>query len=350
MSTPLDAPAYPLRAFDVVTRRVEDVSSHFRRITFSGAALERFGVPGPTKDLRIKLLIPAAGQPLRRFGGPAGQLHHGWYQDWLRTDEPGRGFIRSYTVRAIRTAAQGPEIDIDFVLHSAGEGTSVTDGHSTADGHSGPGSEWAAGAAIGMDAVIIGPDVTAITGATAPGETGIRWEPRGTAHVLLVGDETAVPAISSILETLPANISGHAFLEVPDPEDFQSISTPSSVLITWLARATTDSPRGALLEAAVRSTMVPAGSTTAPVRNTNGRDTNGGDAYGGDTYAWVAAEAATVKALRRYLVDEAGLDPKRSEFRAYWSLGKAGSGANGTPIGLEAKGRQLSRTATAPPD
>ena len=331
MSTPLDAPAYPLRAFHVVTQRVEDVGSHFRRITFSGAALERFGVPGPTTDLRIKLLIPADGQPLRPLGGPDGQLHHGWYQDWLRTDEPGRGFIRSYTVRAIRTAAQGREIDIDFVLHSYG--------------HSGPGSEWAAGAAIGMGAVIIGPDATAITGVTAPSETGIRWEPRGAAHVLLVGDETAVPAISSILETLPANISGHAFLEVPVPEDFQSISTPSSVRITWLARATTDSPRGSLLEAAVRSTMLPVGSTAAP-----GGDTNGADTNGCDTYAWVAAEAATVKALRRCLVDEAGIDPKRSEFRAYWSLGKAGSGANGTPIGLESKGRQLGRTATAPAD
>jgi NADPH-dependent ferric siderophore reductase len=49
----------------------------------------------------------------------------------------------------------------------------------------------------------------------------------------------------------------------------------------------------------------------------------------------VAAEAATVKILRRYLVNEAGLDPKRSEFRGYWSLGKAGSGVNGTPVGQE---------------
>ena len=54
--------------------------------------------------------------------------------------------------------------------------------------------------------------------------------------------------------------------------------------------------------------------------------------YPPQTYAWVAAEAGTVKSLRRLLVSQVGLDPRRSEFRAYWSLGKAGSGANGTPL------------------
>ena len=48
-------------------------------------------------------------------------------------------------------------------------------------------------------------------------------------------------------------------------------------------------------------------------------------------YAWVAAEAGTVKRLRRYLVNEVGLDPRQSEFRAYWSL-EAGSGVNGSPF------------------
>jgi iron complex transport system ATP-binding protein len=308
MSATVDTPAYPLRAFDVEVRRIKDVGPHFRRITFSGAALERFGVPGPTRDLRIKLLIPAAGQPLAPLGGPDGQLYQGWYQDWLKTEQPGRGFIRSYTVGAIRATPQGREIDVDFVIHRV------------AEGHGAPASEWAAAAEVGTGAVIIGPEASAITSATRLSETGIRWEPQGASQVLLAGDETAVPAISSILETLPANVGGDAFLEVPDPADFRTISTGSSVRVTWLARQPTDSPRGALLDAAIRRAVPKAGPSAAPGR---------------DTYAWVAAEAATVKILRRYLVNEAGLDPKRSEFRGYWSLGKAGSGVNGTPVGQE---------------
>ncbi|WLQ04981.1 siderophore-interacting protein [Arthrobacter oryzae] len=316
MTANADSPAYPLRAFDVEVRRIKDVGPHFRRITFCGDALDRFGVPGPTRDLRIKLLIPAAGQPLARLGGPNGQLSRGWYQDWLKTEHSGRGFIRSYTVGAIRATAKGREIDVDFVIHRVPEG------------HGAPASEWAAAAEIGTAVIIIGPEASSITSATRLSETGIRWEPQGASQVLLAGDETAVPAISSILETLPANVGGHAFLEVPDPEDFRTISTESSVRVTWLARQPTHSPRGALLDAAIRRTVPKTVSSAAPGR---------------DIYAWVAAEAATVKVLRRFLVHEAGLDPKRSEFRGYWSRGKAGSGINGEPLGQEPQVRQSNR-------
>lgn len=295
-------PAYPLHAFDAVVRRVQDISAHFRRITFAGAALERFGVPGPTRDLRIKLLLPTPGHPLLRPGGSGGQLHEGWYQDWLRMEQPARGWIRSYTVRALRTAARGTELDVDFVIHPEGTGPAA------------PGSNWARTAVPGTPAVIIGPDATAITGTTPQSETGIRWNPQGACHVLLAGDETAVPAISSILETLPGNVTGQAFLEVQDPSDFQEISTRSAVRITWLARHPGDTPRGGLLYEAVRAAV---------------------PAEGASMYAWVAAEATTVKTLRRHLVNRVGLDPKHSEFRGYWSLGKAGSGANGTTIQQE---------------
>jgi NADPH-dependent ferric siderophore reductase len=53
-------------------------------------------------------------------------------------------------------------------------------------------------------------------------------------------------------------------------------------------------------------------------------------------YAWVAVEAGAVKNLRSHLAQHLGMDPKRSELRAYWSLGKAGSGANGIPVKQQA--------------
>ncbi|WP_051477252.1 siderophore-interacting protein [Arthrobacter sp. Br18] len=304
MSAAALTPAHPVRVFDVIVRRVQDLTPHFRRITFTGPALDRFGVPGPTLDLRIKMLLSVPGQTLSRPGPPDGQLREGWYRNWLQKEQPGRGWIRSYTVRALRATAHCRELDVDFVIHPA------------ADGHGAPASDWARAAAPGTGAVIIGPDAEAITAATGLSETGIRWNPQGARQILLAGDETAVPAISSILEALPAHVTGHAFLEVPDGSDFQDISTDSGVQISWLARHPTGALRGELLYGAVRAKRQ---VNTATQENTHAM------------YAWVAGEAGTVKSLRRYLVNQLGLDPRQSEFRAYWSLGKSGSGTNGTP-------------------
>lgn len=318
MSNDGSSPLYPVRLFDVAVRSVADLTPHFRRITFAGPALARFGVPGPVLDLRIKLLLPVPGQPLSRPGGPDGTLYEGWYQDWLRLEQPGRGWIRSYTVRALRTTDHGRELDVDFVLHPHTGGAGA------------PASDWARAAAPGVGAMFIGPDAGAITGATSPSETGIRWNPRGAQRLLLAGDETAVPAISSILETLPAEVTGTAFLEVGDGRDFQDISTASQVDITWLARNPVNAGRGWLLAEAVRrlgpESLVGAAGAAGPADQREGSQ---------ELYAWVAAEAGTVRNLRRYLVDQLGLDPKRSELRAYWSLGKAGSGTKGVPVGQE---------------
>lgn len=301
----MDKPeVYPLRAFGAAVVAVQDLSPHFRRITFAGPDLAAFGVPGPRLDLRIKLLLPVPGHGLLPLGGPDGLLPAGWYQEWLRREQPGRGVIRSYTVRALRTAQDGAELDVDFVHHP------------THDGASAPASDWARAAVPGTPIVIIGPNADAITADTPRSDTGIRWDPRDAGRVLLAGDETAVPAVASILEGLPPEASGHAFLEVPDAHDVGTLTTASSVQVTWLPRNPLGAARGELLVRAVSADV----ETAQPP-------------YPPQTYAWVAAEADTVKSLRRHLVSRVGLDPRRSEFRAYWSLGKAGSGANGTPVG-----------------
>lgn len=340
MSANAHLPGHPVRVFDTVIRKVQDLTPHFRRITFAGPALDRFGVPGPTLDLRIKLLLPVPGHPLSLPGTPDGRLHPGWYQDWLRGEQPGRGFIRSYTVRALRTTPSGRELDVDFVIHP------------DIGGRGAPASDWARAAAPGIRTVLIGPDTSAITDTTPRSETGIRWNPNGSRRVLLAGDETALPAISSILESLPADVTGHAFLEVPDGSDCRDINTGSTVSVTWLARNSAATPRGHLLYEAVRSAVLAPAHSGAQHRESNGRrpeqpdfttpeNRQGapapqacppGTGIAQNLYAWVAAEAGTVKRLRRYLVKEVGLDPRQSEFRAYWSLGKAGSGVNGSPL------------------
>ena len=109
-----------------------------------------------------------------------------------------------------------------------------------ADG--GPAANWALAAKPGDSITIIGPNNRAAHCITAETYSGIEWRPGLAQRVLLAGDETAVPAISAILESLPAEITGHAFLEVPEAGDFQDIATDADIEITWLARGAAHRP------------------------------------------------------------------------------------------------------------
>ncbi len=230
-------------AFDVTVTAVQELSPNFRRITFGGYSLRDFGVAGDTLDLRVKLMIPsfdAAGQqiPLPPFK----MEEAGWYQEWLAMDPSVRGDMRTYTVRSERLDAVYPEIDIDFVMHFDDAG------------HGGPAANWALAAKPGDAITIIGPNNRAAQCTTAGAYGGIEWRPGLAQRVLLAGDETAVPAISAILESLPADMTGHAFLEVPEAGDFQDISTEADIEITWLARGAAigrSRPHGELLKEAV---------------------------------------------------------------------------------------------------
>ncbi|TDK25378.1 siderophore-interacting protein [Arthrobacter crusticola] len=334
-------PAPPVLAFDVEVKKVERIGANFQRITFGGDSLRDFGVNGPTCDLRIKVIIPPPGGStvdlsgeLRRGDGD------GWYQRWLGLDPAERGVMRTYTVRASRCQGPSPEIDVDFVLHF------------DADGSAGPAALWAAGAAPGATLCLIGPNAAAARCATAGAYGGIEWRPGLAGSVLLAGDETAVPAISAILESLPPELGGQAFLEVADAADIQPLETPSSVEATWLVRGRQE--HGALLNQAVRRALPPPGwavlAGSAPDRQgAPGPEPEEVDvdrtilwetpqalsAAASSTaerppgsqpfYAWIAGEASTVRELRRYLVRDVGIDRKQVAFMGYWRRGRAES-------------------------
>ena len=326
-------------AFDVVVTAVQDLSATFRRITFGGACLKDFGVAGATLDLRIKIVIPSPG---RQCPDIAGMMKSGdatnWYQRWLGLEAEERGFMRTYTLRDSRCSGLRPEIDVDFVMHL------------DEDGSGGPASEWAAAAQPGDRVCVVGPNSSAAQCLTAGAYGGIEWSPGLAQHVLLAGDETAVPAITAILEALPEDISGHAFLEVPDGQDVQHIETRSSVSITWLARGRRS--HGEPLEIAVRDAVRVPGWVSL-----SGRDAVSGGSEPEDVdidrtilwetpqllepaivrstvnperppgtqpfYAWIAGEAAVVRGLRRYLVRDVGVDRKQVAFMGYWRKGRA---------------------------
>ena len=338
------AAAQPMSlAFEVTVSSVRQLSPTFRRVTFGGYSLRDFGVHGDTLDLRIKLLIPSLSADGTRLPLPA--FHTGqasWYRDWLAMDPALRGAMRTYTVREARLDAVYPEIDVDFVMH-VGE-----------PGHGGPAANWALNAKPGDALTVIGPNNRAAHCVTAETYSGIEWRPGLAQRILLAGDETAVPAISAILESLPPYMSGHAFLEVPEAGDFLELGSPADIAITWLARGAAigrSRPHGQLLQQAVRKAVpvpgwvgikaddggagpepedvnvdvdilweTPARMETADI---SASKNPGMPAGAMPFYAWMAGEAAVIKDLRRYLVRDVGIDRKQVAFMGYWRQGKA---------------------------
>ncbi|MGN7201536.1 siderophore-interacting protein [Arthrobacter sp. SAFR-044] len=330
-------------AFEVTVSAVQQLSPTFRRITFGGYSLRDFGVHSETLDLRIKLLIPSKAPDGAELPLPAFDTGHaGWYRDWLAMDPAVRGSMRTYTVREARLDAVYPEIDVDFVMHA--------DDH----GHAGPAADWASKAKPGDPLTLIGPNNRAAHCVTAETYSGIEWRPGMAQRVLLAGDETAVPALSAILETLPPYMSGHAFLEVPQAADFLELSSPADIEITWLARGAAigrSRPHGQLLQEAVRN-AVPVPGWVGITADDGGAGPEPDDVnvdvdilwetparlessvISGSRnphlptgalpfYAWMGGEAGVIKELRRYLVRDVGIDRKQVAFMGYWRQGKA---------------------------
>jgi iron complex transport system ATP-binding protein len=339
----------PIGGFEATVVAVEELSPSFRRVTFGGPGMSGFGPKTHPRDLRIKLVIPPAGATSPGFdllGFLDEQEEAGvpWYQAWLQIDPEVRGSMRTYTVREWRDDER--ELVVDMVLH--------TDEH----GHSGPAAKWAEGAEVGHSLHIIGPsrDFDGPYG-------GIEFAPGGAHQILLAGDETAVPAIASILDSLKdTSAQGKAVLEVPSPADIIDIPTPAGFEIQWLPRGSADF--GALLEPAVREAVRAESKALAEVAADSGASGEGSGAAGSagaagrelddvnideqilwdvpaaltqaaqgsssetekderPFYAWIAGEAGPVKRLRRYLVQEVGVDRKQIAFMGYWRQGKA---------------------------
>ncbi|WP_255769805.1 siderophore-interacting protein [Pseudarthrobacter sulfonivorans] len=348
MKTRETAPTQPMTlAFDVTVSSIQDLSPNFRRITFGGYSLRDFGVSGDTLDLRIKLMVPSLDNAGQQIPLPAFNMNQsGWYQAWLALDPARRGSMRTYTVRGSRLDSVYPEIDVDFVMHFDAPGH--------VNQNSGPAATWAQHARPGDALTIIGPNNRAAQCRTAETYGGIEWRPGLAERVLLAGDETAVPAISAILESLPSYMSGHAFLEVPEAGDFQDLKTAADVDITWLPRGAAigrSRPHGELLQHAVRAAVpVPGwvgikaadGGAGPEPENVNvdrdilwetparmetaaiGASRNPALPAGAmPFYAWIAGEAAVIKDIRRYLVRDVGIDRKQVAFMGYWRQGKA---------------------------
>ncbi|NKZ05668.1 siderophore-interacting protein [Actinomadura latina] len=256
----MTTPAHPYAFFDVHVLRSERLGPSMVRITFGGTSLDGFATGG--RDQRFKVFLPHPHQDAPVM--PENNDGATWFADWRALDPAERGIMRSYTVRGLRPG----ELDVDFALHM--------------DGASGPAARWAAAAGSGDRATILGP--------TGPDNGGCDFRPPPGAPVVIAGDLTALPAIAGNLAWLPAGTSAQVFVDVPHPEDRRDLPTAAGTEITWV------SP-GALADT-VRDAKIPDGA-----------------------YAWIAGESAVVKALRRHLVKDRGLDRRAVTFTGYWRRG-----------------------------
>jgi NADPH-dependent ferric siderophore reductase len=246
--------------FPLQVHRAVRLGASMVRITFTGPRVDGFRSGG--RDQRFKLFLPQPGETEPLVPTWAGDA---WFAAWRELDPARRGIMRSYTVGAQRPGA----LDVDFAVH----------------GGTGPAGRWAAEARPGDRVLALGP--------TEPNNGGIDFRPPpGTDAVLLAGDLTALPAVAGILASLDRAVPVRAFLEVPHPEDRRALATGSTdAQVHWLAPGE--------LSDAVAACPLP----------------------GHAPYAWIAGEAASVRALRRHLVHDRGLPRASVTFTGYWRLG-----------------------------
>lgn len=218
------------------------------RMTFTGDGLSEVGT---WPDQQLKLLFPKPGGSA--FVSSSTDVSV-WYQAYLAMPEADRPWMRSFTVRSLVDGV----LTVDFVLH----------------GSDGPASAWAAGAQVGD-----------VIGRFGPSPDYAR--PIGVADLLIfAGDETALPAIASLLELLPSSQRFLAFVEVADPAEQQDVPG-----VRWVHRSA-----GEDLVSVVSAVEVPS-----------------------SVWVWLGGEASAVRALRRHFVG-LGVSKKDIEFSGYWRL------------------------------
>lgn len=234
----------PYQINRVTIERVEMITPRTKRITFIARHLIDFrdGLPAQW----LKVFVPLLGG--------------------------GRTSGRPYTVRHYNPASK--RMAIDFVLH----------------GDHGPTSAWAARAKVG-DAFEISP---------IHPRSGYPIEP-ADGRYLLIGDETALPAIGGVLEALPPGCNVDALISIADRGEEQTLSSAASINVKWLHRGTGSGPSGIVLVEA-------AGLFGRPAL---------------DTRIWIAAESTVVQSIRKYALSQWGIDRTRFRTAGYWKEGEA---------------------------
>lgn len=269
-ATRIKPAAVELLTLHVLAR--QRLSPHFARVTLGGGDIERFRPMG--FDQWFRLFIPVSDDSLSR--APR-KLTMASYLKYLTVAKTSRPVLRSYSVRAYRPdGPAGPELDVDFVLHG-----------SAADGTAGPAATWAQTCAEGDPVAIL--------------DEGIGFNPSPShRQVVLVADESGLPALAGILASLPPDTRGRALVEVPSTEDEQPLDAPAGVEVTWLVRDDAHATPGRAALAAAKAAALP----DEPF------------------YGWVVGESTLPVSLRRHWL-AAGVPRADIMFCGYWKAASA---------------------------
>lgn len=243
------------------------LSPHLQRVTLGGDEIARFQPLG--FDQWVRLALPKSEET--RFDNLSDTFGLTGYLRYSTLKRATRPFIRNYTISQARPELA--EVDLDFVIHGD-------------EGVAGP---WAQRAAAGDRCAFI--------------DQGCGWNPVPAPWVLLIGDESALPAIAGILRDLPRATTGHAIIELFDDADRRPIQAPDPMIVHWLVRKPEQSPGAASLPA-LRELALLAG---AP-------------------YAFAVGEQALATGARRFLVNECGVPKTNVTFSGYWRIGRASPG------------------------
>jgi NADPH-dependent ferric siderophore reductase len=227
-----------------------------QRVTLAGPEL--IGLPPADPAASVRLLLP----------------HHGalvlpeWTGNEFRHADGSRPHLRTLT--PLRIDDERGEVDVEIVLHGDG-----------------PMAAWAASAAVGDEVAVSG------TGRGYP-------IPAEASDLLVAGDESARPAVSTILAALPAAARVQVILEVAHPDAELDLRAPAGASVTWVESLVGAPPGDALARGVEAATIGPS------------------------TRVWVAGEAASVQRIRRHLFEDRGLPRSQCTVRGYWKHGRAG--------------------------
>ena len=226
-------------------------------VVVTGDDLDGFADAAPTSHLKV--FLPAAGQDapnLPEFAAAGA----------TQADDGPAPAVRTYTPRSYDPVTKA--LEIQFLLH--GEG---------------PASEWALRAKPGDKLAVAGP--------------GGRFSLEPAAdYWWLAADESAIPAVGTLLDALPETATVDVHIEVDGPADEIEIPGPAKTTITWHHRRSSDAFGVELAEAAKAAT-IPDG-----------------------TRIWVACEAGAMRGIRRYFTRERGIPLAQLVTRGYWRTGE----------------------------
>lgn len=249
----------PPRFRRLTVDRIVPVTPRLTRCTLAGDELDGFVLHEPAASVRLLLPAPGAERSLPTWNG----------NEFLR-DDGSRPTIRTFTPR--RFDPEVRELDLEIVLHEHGAA-----------------SDWAREAVPGHEVAVSGPG------------RGYTIDPDARG-LLLAGDETAVPAICQLLESIPGEVAVSVIVEAADPSARFALPSHPLARVEWVPG--TGRPGRALVDAV----------TSAPIDE--------------GTRVWAAGEAAAMQRIRRHLFGDRGLDRRHATIRGYWKLSRGGGGTD----------------------